>query len=246
MKKWIAIYIMLTFAACDKPGDCVKSSGALAVRDCDVPGFSKIMVRKGIAVVVSQGDAYKVEVHSGENLINDIQVNVVGDMLVLEDNTTCNWVREYGETTVYVTAPNLTDIYSKTELNIISNGILTYPNLRLVAMDSYDNFTGTGTGDFVMQMNNQLLVIETNTVSRFFISGNTEDLNVSVYASGAIVHAETLLAQAVHVFHRGSNDLFVHPLESISGDIYSVGNIISIVRPPVVNVTEHYRGRLIF
>ena len=238
--------VIFAFAACDKPGDCVKSSGALAVRNCTVPDFSKIMARKGIAVVVTQGDTYKVEVHSGENLINDIQVSVIGDMLVLEDNTTCNWVREYGETTVYVTAPNLTDIYCKTELNIISSGVLTYPNLRLVAMDSYDNFSGTGTGDFVMQVNNQLLVIETNTVSRFFISGNTEDLNASVYASGGIVRAETLLAQQVHVFHRGSNDLFVHPVQSISGDIYSIGNVISVARPPVVNVIEHYRGRLIF
>lgn len=62
--------------------------------------FSKIIVNKRIGLVIIQGDDYKVEVKTGENLINDIEVSVVDNKLILEDNTTCNWVRDYGETTV--------------------------------------------------------------------------------------------------------------------------------------------------
>lgn len=247
MRKYIWFIVIAIFAGCEKPGDCFKSTGAMVMKEVFVPDFTKIVVNKGIALVIKQGDDYKVEVHSGENLINDIEVNVVAGVLMLEDNTTCNWTRDYGETTVVVTAPNLTDVYSKTELSIKSDGALAYDDLHLYAMDSYDTYSGTGTGDFFLQFDNvDNVSVDINSVSRLYLSGQTQNLNIAVYASGGIVYAQELTAQTVHVFHRGSNDIYVHPIESIMGDIYSIGNVISVTRPPQVQVVEHYDGKLIF
>lgn len=246
MKKTLAILIVLVLAGCDKTGDCVKSTGAMTVRTYNGLEFSKIIVNKGIALVIAQGPEPKVEVHSGENLIDDIQVTAAGGWLLLKDNTDCNWVRDYGQTVVYVTTPGLTDVYSKTELSISAPQTLTFPFLHLVAMDSNDGFPGTGTGDFYLNISNAQTMADCNTVSRFFISGQTDKLQVSMYASGGIFNGQDFLARQVDVFHRGSNDIYVHPGESLSGDIYNIGNVFSVVRPPAVNVTEHYRGRLIF
>lgn len=238
--------VLFVFVSCDKPGDCVKSSGKMAVRTIDTLAFKKIIVHKGIALVITQGDAYKIEIRTGENLVNDIEVKLNGDLLSLEDNTTCNWTREYGETTVYITAPDLTDIYSKTEKSISSNGQLTYNTLRIVSMDSEDGFSGTGTGDYYLEINNANLMAECNNVSRFFITGQTQNLTVNFYEGGGIFKGADFPAEKVTVYHRGSNDIYVNPIAEITAELYSIGNIFATSRPPIVRVNEHYYGRMIF
>jgi len=159
--------------------DCIKSSGAMTSRVYDGFSFDKIIVNKGIALVIAQGDNYKVEVKTGQNLINDIEVKVVDGRLSLEDNTTCNWVREYGETVVYVTTPTLTEVYCKTEKNITSNGVLSFPILHLISEDKSDGYKGTGTGDFILELDSGSVWIENNNVSRYFISGKVYDLGLA-------------------------------------------------------------------
>ena len=46
--------------------------------------------------------------------------------LIVKDQSTCNWTRDYKAATVYVTAPNIIEIHSKTEQDIRSEGILTF------------------------------------------------------------------------------------------------------------------------
>jgi hypothetical protein len=220
----------------------------MTTKQIDVPSFTKIMVNKGISLLITQGPEYKVEVTSGQNLINDIEVTVADNMLTLKDNTTCNWTRDYGQTVVHVTAPNITDIYSKTGENIVSDGILGFPNLRLVSMDLLDGYSGTGTGDYILQINNESLTIDTNNVSRYTLSGQTNTLNIHVWESNGIIDAQNLTSNTVTFYHRGTNDIRIHPVNFLNGDIYSVGDVISMTRPPDENihVTQHYIGSLIF
>ena len=237
---------MLLFCGCENPADCVKSTGPITSKVFDGLTFDKILVNRGILVVIKEGDFYKVEVRTGENLINDIQVTVSERMLTLSDNTTCNWTREYGATVVYITAPNLTDIFSKTEKSIISDGILSYNFLHLVSMDTFDGYSGIGTGDFILQIQNENLIVSNNNVSRFFITGTADNMEVNFYESGGIFHGENMLANTIKVYHRGTNDVILHPLDAITGDIFNIGNVICVFRPPTVQVQQHYEGRLIF
>lgn len=246
MKKIIFLLtVILCFAGCDSI-DCVKSTGPMQSKDFTDLKFTKIRINKGIALVLKQGAETSVKVVSGENLINDIEVNVADSLITFSDNTTCNWVRDYGQTTVYVTAPDITDIFSKTEQNITSDGVLTYNNLHLTAIDSEDGFDGAGTGDFILTVENANLNVESNNVARFYLSGKTTNFHANFYSGNSTLRAENLLSNKVKIFHRGSNDMFLHPLDEISGDIYNVGNVHAVFRPAIVNVNEHYRGRLFF
>lgn len=247
MRKLLYLFfIVLFFANCEKPSDCIESSGPIATLDFTNLSFNRIIVNKGIALVITQGDVFKVQVRTGTNMMSNIEVRVIDNTLILEDKTTCNWVRDYGQTTVLVSAPNITDIYCKTEKSISSNGVLKFPNLHLVSMDNFDGFKGVGTGDFILDLDCENLYVENNDVSRYFISGKTNQLRVSFYEYGGIFQGENILANTVFFYHRGSNDITVHPVKSIKGDIYSVGNIICTSRPSTVEVVEHYRGKLIF
>lgn len=236
---------MLSIAGCDSV-DCVKSTGPMQSKDFSGLKFTKIRINKGISLVLKQGSETAVKVISGENLINDIEVTVADSLITFNDNTSCNWVRDYGQTTVYITAPSITDIFSKTEQNITSDGVLTYDNVHFTAIDSEDGMDGAGTGDFILNIENQNVIVESNTVARFYLSGKTNYLESNFYSGNSTLKAESLFANNVKVLHRGSNDMFVHPLNKIFGDIYSLGNVHAVFRPEIVNVNEHYRGRLIF
>ena len=202
--------------------------------------FSRLLINKRINVVLIEGAEHKVEVQTGENLINDIEVTVDGDLLKLSDNTTCNWVRDYGNTTVYITAPNITQINSKTEQNITSQGILHYPNLQLLAVKDYE-YAGVGTGDFHLHIDNESLIVDNNDLGRFYIEGHTNTLRISFYENGGIFYGENLFADTINFYHRGSNDLFIRPVNVLNGDIYNVGDVNCYSRPPLenVHVVEH-------
>jgi hypothetical protein len=244
MKKIILLVGLIFISiSCSKPGDCIESTGSIITKDFTVSDFDKIIVYQGISLVITEGSVYKVEVQTGENLMPNIQVSIADGLLTLKDDTTCNWVRDYGNTVVYVTAPNITELHSKTERTIASNGVLTYPILRLISMDLSD---GAGTGDFNIQVNNSQTVIENNNVSRYYISGQTNELLVNFYDGNGRFTGDNLNARKIVVFHRGSNDMIVKPIESITGKMVSTGNVILKNNPPIVDVQQLYHGRVIY
>lgn len=242
--RYLALFFVLAvFSGCGISEDCIKSAGDVEMRPVEITPFENIYVYPGISLVVTQGDEYAVTVKAGANFIDDIKVTVDGNSLKLKDDSGCNWVRDYGQTVVYVTAPNLVEIYSNTEGTISSNGVLSYPMLRLYSMDF---FGGVGTGDFHMNVENSQLVIQSNHVSAFFIEGHTQQMLLDFYNGNGRFEGENFLANEIILFQRGANDMIVHPVETLSGDIFSTGNVISKSHPPTVNVNRHYTGRLIF
>jgi hypothetical protein len=248
MKKYILLVsLFLAIISCEKPSECVESTGAIITKEVAVTAFNRVEVYKGIELIVTQGPEYKVEVQTGENLMENIDVTQNGTVLSLKDNTTCNWVRDFGQTKVYITAPNIEEIYSKSERNISSNGVLTYPILRLFSLDSDgDGVEGAGTGDFFININNAQLVIINNNVSRYYISGQTGEALLNLYAGDGRIEAQNLTAQTIKVYHRGSNDMIVRPIQSITGKLVSTGNVVLMNNPSVVNVEQLYQGQVIY
>lgn len=248
MKKafYILLFSILIFS-CDNPADCVKSTGRMVTKEAEVTSFENIRVYKGIGLVIKQGENYKVEVRSGENLIDDIDVKVIDNTLLLKDNTTCNWVRDYGQTIVYITAPNILEIKSKTEQKIVSDGLLTYPSLTLIAMDKDgDGLEGAGTGDFILELDCNQLSIGNNNVANYYLSGKTIDFFVGFYNGNGILRAENLEVTNFGLYHRGFNDMHVNVIQNITGDLYATGNLVIHSTPSSVNVIRHYQGRIIY
>ena len=240
--------VLVAFISCEKPSECVESTGDIIAKDVEVTAFNRLEVHRGIAVVITEGPEYKVQIQTGENLMDNIEVKQEGTNLMMRDNTTCNWVREFGQTTVYITAPHIDEIYSKSERTISSNGALTY-DLKIVSFDSNaDGLEGAGTGDFVMQFNSANLEVNSNNVSRFFLSGTISNLaTFNFYAGDSRIEAENLIAQNIHVYHRGTNDMIVFPVHSITGNLYSTGNLICKNHPIITpDIPAYYQGQVIF
>lgn len=243
---FIGIASSLMLVSCEKPSDCLETTGIIVSKTYEVTNpFNKIYVYKGVGLVVKEGTEYKVEVITGDNLLDNISVEFKDGTLFLKDNSTCNWTRAYGQIKFYVTTPHLEslDINSTTEQDIVSDGVLDHDILRLISIDLGP---GAGTNDFHFQVNDFQTVIENNNVSRYYMSGQTDEILLNFYDGHGRFEGENLIAKSIKVFHRGSNDMVVHPTESITGKMVSTGNVVLKNVPPIVNVEELYQGRVIY
>ncbi|WP_420572023.1 head GIN domain-containing protein [Kordia sp.] len=246
MKKRYFILLLFICFSCDKEdaNDCFQTAGSIIAEEIRVNDFSKIQVGEGINLVIKEGISQEVIVETGANLINDVEVKVVGDKLFLSDNNNCNYVRDYGITTIYITAANITEIKSKTQFEVRSDGILTFPSLKLIS----ENFTddGPASGNFNLQVQNQEVSIVFNNLSNLFISGNTDSFDINFPGGNSRVEAADFVANTVSIFSRGSNDIIINPQLELSGDIYGTGDVIAVNRPASITLMAHYIGRLLF
>lgn len=247
MKKALYILSVLLVFACNSEdaNDCFQTSGPIIQQEVTVGAFTKILVNRDIELILTEGITYQVIIETGKNLMNDVEALVVDDVLQLTDNNTCNYVRDFGITKIYVTAPNIVEIRSSTQYDISSQGVLNYNDLTLISEDF--NAPGSFTvGDFRLEINSTRLRVVANNISFFYISGQVENLNVGFFAGASRFEGRNLIAQNVSVFHRSSNDMVVNPQQSISGELRSTGNVIAVNQPPIVTVEQFYTGQLIF
>lgn len=247
MKKLIYIISFFIIFACDSEnaGDCFQKTGAIIQEEVVVASFDKILVNRDIELVIKEGATQEVIIETGNNLINDVEAVVLDGKLILTDNNSCNYVRDYGITKVYVTSPNLTEIRSSTQYDVRSDGVLAYPSLTILSEDFNNPETFTS-GNFILQIDNATFRLVFNNLSNCFISGKTNNLNITFAAGTSRFEGRDLIAQNIQIWNRSSNDMILNPQQSIKGKISGTGNVIALNKPAIVEVEEQYKGRLIF
>ena len=247
MKKYIYILISVLFFACNSEdaNDCFQTSGSIIQNEFEAAYFNKILVKKDVELIVTQGSEQRVVIETGENLMNDIDISVIDNELIITDNNNCNWIRDYGITKAYVTVTDISEIRSASQFKVSSDGTIQSNNLTLIA-ENFWNEEYYNLADFHMEIDCNMLRAVTNGLSVFYLNGNTNKLQIEFYAGLGKFEGENLLADEVQVYHRGSNDMIVNPVNKLTGELRSTGNLISVNEPPIVEVEQHYTGQLIF
>jgi len=247
MKKVLIIFIGVLLLACDSENanDCFQKTGTIITQEIEVASFSRIKINRDVALILKEGPVQKVVIETGENLLNDVSAFVMDEQLVLTENNTCNLVRDYNVTKVYVTAPNITEIISSTQFNVNSDGVLNYSNIEILSEDYHDPSV-IAVGTINLELNSQSIKVVGNNLTTFNISGITESLNVSFAAGDGVFNGASLIANEVTIFHRGTNNIIVNPQNELKGQLVSTGNLISVNQPPVVDIEILYTGILIF
>jgi len=240
---------MMLLLACNGENvpDCFQNAGSIVQQEFTVEAFDKITVFERIELIVKEEADQKVVVETGEYLLNDIKVYVEDGRLIIRNENGCNLTRDYGITKVFVSAPNLTAIRNSSGLTVSSDGVLNYQSFTIISEDfgAEEGLYHTD-GDFDLEVNSDAISVITNDISNIFMSGSVEDINIRFFSGDGRFEGRDLIAQNVTIFHRGSNDMIINPQQSLTGEIRSTGDVISINQPPVVDVEEFYTGRLIF
>ena len=178
--------------------------------------------------------------------MNEISAEVVDGRLILRNGNCCNFVRDYGITSVHVTVPNLTWLQNAGNRVIRSVGELHFSNIWLRSLNQEDAKGVYTVGDFDLHLVSDYVRVTGDDFSNFFLRGETNYLNLYIANGDGRVEAQELIAGTVEIQHRGTNKLFVNPQQVLKGEIRSTGDVISVNRPPVVEIESFYTGKLIF
>jgi len=242
----IALFFIFILSSCDKQDafDCIRSIGHPITKEFITDNFDEILVNENIELTVKVGSLFSLKIQTGSNMMSDVSYRIQDGILILTDENRCNWIRSYAPTKVTVLAPNLKKITSNTQYEIKSEGVLTYPTLELISENFDNNYLSLG--DFNIQIQSENLFIISNNLSQFFISGTTNNLHIGFYSGTTSFFGSNLIAQEIIVSHRSGHDILVHPILSLTGELRSTGNLISVKTPELVDVAQLYTGQLIF
>ncbi|MDT0685048.1 head GIN domain-containing protein [Autumnicola psychrophila] len=242
------VFIVFFFSGCspEEAVTCFETAGEVVRDEVEVEAFDEIMVYERVKLFIQQGAEQKIIVETGENLRDEISVEVEGSRLSIKNGNSCNLFRDYEVTKVYVTVPELTWLQNSSGSTIESIGVLKFANLWLRSFNQEDDSSIRTVGDFQVNLDVQNLRITNDQYSNYFLSGKVENLNVFFAAGDGRLEARDLVVQHCEIFHRGTNKMIINPQQSVKGEIRSFGDVISVNRPPVVDVEEFYTGKLFF
>ncbi|MDT0677073.1 head GIN domain-containing protein [Autumnicola musiva] len=249
MKKLLYILLLsLSFTGCspEEAATCFNSAGDIVKDEVEVAVFDEIIVYERVKLFIQQGPEQKVVIETGENLRNEVSVDVENGRLNIRNNNSCNLFRDYEITKVYVTVPDLTWLQNSSGSTVESIGVLKFENLWLRSFNQEEDPDILTVGDFKLNLDVENLRITNDQYSNYFLSGKVENINAFFAAGDGRLEAENLIVQHYDIFHRGTNKMILNPQQSIIGEIRSFGDVICVNRPSVVNVEEFYKGKLIF
>ncbi len=249
MKKLVFIILAtFLFSSCDAedaPG-CFKKAGEIVQDEVLVDAFNEIIVYERVKLFIQQGSIQKVVIETGENLRKEVSVEVIDKRLSIRNENSCNLVRDYELTKVYVTIPDLTWLQNSSGSAIETIGTLKLNNLWLRSVNQEKDLSIHTDGDFILDLDVENLRITNDNVSNYFLKGSVENFTVFFANGDSRLDAPNLIVQNYEIFHRGTNKMILFPVQSLKGELRSSGNVIAKNRPPVVDVQEFYTGRLIF
>ncbi|RZS99771.1 head GIN domain-containing protein [Aquimarina brevivitae] len=240
----IAVLILISCGS-ENSWDCLQTTGEIITEEVEVVNFNAISVLQRSQLIISQG-TQRVRVETGENLINDVEVYVDNGTLIIDNKNSCNLVRDYGVTKVYVTIPDITEIRNASGLPVIGEGVLSVTELTLTSDDLEEEDLYRKVGDFRLNLDVDQLTIITNGKSNFFLDGRATAVDINFLDGDNRCECTALDVNTLSVFHRGTNDIIIAPQTSVTGELRSTGNLILRSRPAVVDLQELYTGRLIY
>lgn len=244
MKKSSYILYLFLFLGCSNGIDCFQNYGETVSKSYEIDDFSRVIFREGVELELKEGTKNTIEISYGKNFIDNISSTIKNDKLIIENSTTCNLTTEKHPAKVVLTAKKITEIRNASQFKCFSKDTLRFESLSLISEDFIENEVNVG--DFELLIDNKNLNIVTNGVSNFSLSGKTENLNINFAAGQGKFNGKHLISENIYVFHRGSNNLVIHPVKVLKGEIRSIGDLISVNRPPTVDVERFYTGKLIF
>ena len=240
--------LLIILGSCDSEDtpDCFQTNGDSITRTVSLPPFTRVRIDNDINIEITQGDVQEIIVETKDNLWSDLAFFIEENTFVARNNGNCTLFRDEKQTTVKLTTPNLDFIKNNSIGEVRSNGTLTFPRLRLESITTPGLEDINKTGDFILDINIENLVVVANGNSDFFLSGNSRNSNIIFSDEFPLLEAGNLIIQDLIIRHVGAAPMIVNPQNSIRGAIRATGDVISLNKPPVIEVSELFTGQLIF
>lgn len=247
VKYSILFFLMFLLFGCDSKNawDCVQTLGTGVVFQESVEQFHSITIQGHMDVVLVQDTLTQIKVETRENLADNIHFSITDGLLFIEEDSSCNILKDRSYTTIYIHAPELRSIRNASTGTIRNEGIWVQDKMALISENHFDSaYYNNGVFDMHLEVGD--LSVLANGNSLFQLEGTAEKADISFYSGSARLEAKTMQIQELEVYHRGYNHMLVFPVQAIRGEILNTGDVRAYNLPPIVEVDEKYRGSLIF
>lgn len=242
---YISLSLFLLACQSDSSWDCVKKAGKEVMFEIYPEDFHSVTIIGHLHLTVEQSEETKIEIHTRDNIQDNIDYYVEDGVLYIEEKDNCTWVRDKDYTQVYLQTPQLYNIRNASTGRVTSIGTWEQETLSLIA-ENHFNSSYYNNGVFKMNLKLDHLVVLSNGNSHFQLEGEVGKALLEVYAGNARIEAESLELSTAEVYHRGMNHMLLSPKDSIYGKLLNTGDVRIYTQPNYVDVEELHRGKLIF
>lgn len=237
----LVLFLSLLFVSCNKDNGrgCFTSVGDIITdkRVFDTP-FNSIQLFDNATLTIKQDSVYSAYVTGGNNLIESYSTVVEGNMLVITNNTNCDFLRDLDTPfDVTVTMPILDSILFNGYGDIYTDGIFEVDTFRLV--------TTNGVGNIYLDMNGTRIELVQQTGAGNVTMSGTVDYTYVYSTSYAIVDLKNLNSTEGFYVNGGTGDFTINTSDYIKIKIELSGDIYYTNDPEIYIETYTGSGQLI-
>jgi len=219
--------------------DCITSAGDIITEErvFDTP-FTSIKLLDNATLTIKQDSVYSAVVTGGNNLIESYTTQIEGNMLVISNNTKCDFLRDLSTPyEVTVTMPELDSILFNGYGNMYTDGIIEVDTFRLV--------TTNGVGNIFLNMNGTRIELVQQTGAGNVSMTGTVDYTYVYSTSYAIVDLKDLHSTEGFYVNGGTGDFTINTTDYIKIKLEFSGDIYYTNDPEIYIETNTGSGQLI-
>ncbi len=236
------ILILILFFSCSKDAEnreCFKSNGAEVNKERNLSNFNTIELDDNFKVFLIQDTINKINIITGENLVNNIKSDIVDSILILKDENKCRWLRSYDvKKEVYIHFKNINYLLINKECDVFGNDTLFINDFEII------NWGDISSVNLKLHCNNFRFTMHAGT-GTFKFSGITENEFLYFHGNGS-VFAGDLRSSYCDVASKFTGDIEVNTDNTLIVSLYSSGNVIYYGNPTNIKLKiKYYSGELI-
>lgn len=239
IKICFTIIFITTLVSCEKEnlGDCFKSTGKIIKEQRTVPNFESLELHDRINLFVSFGATSSAIIEAGENLQEHIQIEVKDNILIIENNNRCNWVRSFKkDINVYLTVPTIKGI------NYFGSG-----ELRFLDTLNRERFTFNmyqASGDAYLLLNTERSELKTHTGPGTITAQGITDYLVTFVGGNGFVDAGAIEGKEGLAVATNTGFIRINVSEELEATISGTGNI-EYFGDPTIDLEDTGEGKLV-
>ena len=213
---WLLLALPLFLGSCQGLlGKRIHGNGNIKTEDRPVNEFKNVEVSGAAKVMVSQGDHSTVKIEGDENLLPYMEVNQVGDKIIVRERPGFNLIPT-NDLRIYVTTAVYNSIDASGACDIIGESKITNSE----AMEMHVS----GAGDIKMEVDAPRLTARVSGSGSIYLKGQTKDVDLDLTGAGH-AHCYDLLAENTKVDISGAGSAEVYASVKLQAEVSGAGNV---------------------
>ncbi|PHI20820.1 hypothetical protein CEQ90_05510 [Lewinellaceae bacterium SD302] len=192
----------------------IKGDGNIVTKDRDVSDFDEVKASASIAVYVTKGNKFSVQVETDENLQEHIRTEVSGDRLNVGVMDKSN-INPSKRVKVYVTMPEIVALQSSSSSKLICKSAFTGKDLDLDVSSS---------GYIEVEFSGKYVETQGSSSGKIDLKGSADKFRFRG-SSSSVVDAKEFVAKSVKARGSSSSRLYIQVTDEIDSDLSSSARV---------------------